>query len=260
MKTFYSRRRLNGGFTLVELLVVVGIIAVLVAMLLPALQKARQQAIAVQCASNLRQCGLATLIYANDNRRTICPYYQDAGGAIFNWPVLVSGDLSGNVYLKPGPVYGCPANIYYQTDSNLYGRSGNPLQTQNFAYGMYTPVSGIGALSDPLRISGGIIQLAVPRPRVLFLHLSKVRRSADTIFMADSATTRASQYGHMGASILPDQSGVGYAAVIQTPHNKAANCLFFDGHVAPQSPMEMYANPLNVTKYMDENLQVKTLP
>jgi prepilin-type N-terminal cleavage/methylation domain-containing protein/prepilin-type processing-associated H-X9-DG protein len=77
-----SRSR-KQAFTLVELLVVIGIIAVLIAILLPALNAAREQAKAAQCLSNLRQIGQGMAMYTSDNKGHVIPGFirkQPAGG------------------------------------------------------------------------------------------------------------------------------------------------------------------------------------
>ncbi len=81
MRRYFSRARSRGvvpsqAFTLVELLVVIGIITLLIAVLLPVMGKARAQANSVKCLSNLRQIGLGLVLYTTDNHGFIVPSYN----------------------------------------------------------------------------------------------------------------------------------------------------------------------------------------
>jgi prepilin-type N-terminal cleavage/methylation domain-containing protein len=106
-------KRIRAGFTLVELLVVIGIIAVLMSILLPALTRARRQSEAVQCASNMRQVGMALLTYTDENSGYLFPtgmgwsinyvYYKTAGdnGLIPGTPYNGQTNLVLNPALEP---------------------------------------------------------------------------------------------------------------------------------------------------------------
>ena len=92
------------GFTLVELLVVIGIIAILISILMPSLQKARKSALAVQCMSNLRQWGVYYAIYTNEHKGRLEPMDWSHSIDPSYWPKSMHRYFSGSPKILLCPV------------------------------------------------------------------------------------------------------------------------------------------------------------
>jgi prepilin-type N-terminal cleavage/methylation domain-containing protein/prepilin-type processing-associated H-X9-DG protein len=184
------------GFSLIELLVTIAIIAILAAMLLPSLSAAHKKAQTAKCLSNLRQISITTFMYCQDNSDYLpFAWYNDTDAADNNFlslltPMLYHVEFDGYGDFE-SKIYCCPKR-------------------------MTEPLVG----PNPMRISYGMnannsIDFPDPRTR----RLAAVPNPAATVLLADVAYP----YNHPPIQRLdPDQ--VGYK------HDNRANLIFFDGH------------------------------
>lgn len=227
------RSQARRAFTLVELLVVIGIIAVLVSILLPALNKARRAANTAACLSNLRQIGQAAVMYANESKGTLpawgfnqnLPDGSNNGFVWDNsaWPATLARFVGEKTYVgtRPPRVYFCPTA---EPDPDPYWRT---------AYPMSYSVSWF--CSAPPPAPGG--------RRYTYLKATRVA-SVNFVLIADSTTLLGFPW-YVGP--FTDLSMLATRHGVTNPFNDRrgkANAVFADGHAEPLAYGEFLAvNP-----------------
>jgi prepilin-type N-terminal cleavage/methylation domain-containing protein/prepilin-type processing-associated H-X9-DG protein len=230
-------------FTLIELLVVIAIIAILAAMLLPALKAAKETAKGITCLNNQKQCGLATLTYADDFNGAMLT--EDTHWYAVNQDVPYSRgerswstNLCANNYLPPNWIVGTEywssargkimagTGVKLQDNTSLFCPSMSNIDT---ATGYPTPNTAYG-------LRAGSQDHTLPDVRNLKDGASYNLRTVNLKYpyLADAIDTST---GNARARFFP-WAWVG-SEQIHLRHRKRANCWFPDGHAASHAKSEL---------------------
>ncbi len=233
-----SRQRKPVGFTLVELLVVIGIIAVLISILLPALSRARRQAQAVKCSSNLRQLGNAFFMYAAENKGTLTFLRKENTDSVYYFGKYSSS--SGNPVIDPvlGLVYPyLKSNLTEVMDCPTVGAS-EDLSKQLYYFDGTKHAVAYGFSAQLGLTNTG--PTGAPTPIPYGLRMSMVKNTAETMLAAEGATvgtasktwTRQISIGEPAYNNDPAYLGVFAQYQFHAVHDHRGNVLWFDGHVS----------------------------
>ena len=199
------------AFTLVELLVVIGIIALLISILLPSLARARQSANALACQSNLRSIGQMVVLYANDNRGLTVPAWSD--NHFFHYADTLSNMVGQPLLDAPDPNY--PAgneNFLVQEVLDVFQDRDVPLDTWSDRATSYMGnVRILGAYGGPQYSVQGVYDPLVGGPGYPQRQLSDIRDSSAAMMMWDSAVEIAPNGVNYGVFITMPQALDNYA-------------------------------------------------